>query len=548
VRKEPDTCSGDNARAWRPNAATPARCYGPTPVHRASTPALLSGACLCRTVADHSVWTDVGFSTSVDHVVEPNPLSGAVVQVDQAEQLWMKCTVALREQVSEAVWLTTFSMVTPLDLQGTALSVAVPSSVVKERIETRYLTLVNGALADIGQSGVRLSIEVQTDVAPASSNFSPAPSTGFSGDVPNDTQNLLTTPTDLGTTSAPEQELGLPVNPRYTFDAFVTGTSNRFAHAAALSVAETPAKSYNPLFIYGDAGLGKTHLLQAIANYVREIYPGHQVRYVSTEQFLNQYVDAIRQNTMPEFKKRYREIDVLLLDDIQIIEGKEGLQEELFHTFESLYQANAQIVLSSDRPPDAISTLEDRLRSRFKMGLITEINPPELETRLAILRKKAEREPIAPPADVLEFIASNITNNIRELEGALIRVCAFASLTGNPLTVELAEGVLSDILTNTQPRPITPALILEKTSEMFDFTIDEIRGQSRRRPLVIARQIGMYVMREMTDLSYPAIAREFGGRDHTTVIHAVEKISGLMKERRQIYDQVTELTHRIRNS
>ena len=498
-------------------------------------------------MANHFVWTDVGFSTSVDVVVELNPLSGAFVQVDQAEQLWMKCTVALREQVSEAVWLTTFSMVTPLDLQGTALAVAVPSSVVKERIETRYLTLVNGALADIGQSGVRLSIEVQTDVAPASSDFSPAPSTGFSGDVPNDTETLLTTLPNLGTTASPEQELGLPVNPRYTFDAFVTGTSNRFAHAAALSVAETPAKSYNPLFIYGDAGLGKTHLLQAIANYVREIYPGHQVRYVSTEQFLNQYVDAIRQNTMPEFKKRYREIDVLLLDDIQIIEGKEGLQEELFHTFESLYQANAQIVLSSDRPPDAISTLEDRLRSRFKMGLITEINPPELETRLAILRKKAEREPIAPPADVLEFIASNITNNIRELEGALIRVCAFASLTGNPLTVELAEGVLSDILTNTQPRPITPALILEKTSEMFDFTIDEIRGQSRRRPLVTARQIGMYVMREMTDLSYPAIAREFGGRDHTTVIHAVEKISGLMKERRQIYDQVTELTHRIRN-
>ncbi len=494
------------------------------------------------------MWTDVGFSTSVEVVLEPNPLSGAFVQVDQAEQLWMKCTVALREQVSAAVWLTTFSMVTPLDLQGTALSVAVPSSVVKERIETRYLTLVNGALADIGQSGVRLSIKVQTDVAPASSNFSPAPSTGFSGDVPSDTENLLTTPPNLGTTAAPEQELGLPVNPRYTFDAFVTGTSNRFAHAAALSVAETPAKSYNPLFIYGDAGLGKTHLLQAIANYVGEIYPGHQVRYVSTEQFLNQYVDAIRQNTMPDFKKRYREIDVLLLDDIQIIEGKEGLQEELFHTFESLYQANAQIVLSSDRPPDAISTLEDRLRSRFKMGLITEINPPELETRLAILRKKAESEPIAPPADVLEFIASNITNNIRELEGALIRVCAFASLTGNPLTVELAEGVLSDILTNTQPRPITPALILEKTSEMFDFTIDEIRGQSRRRPLVTARQIGMYVMREMTDLSYPAIAREFGGRDHTTVIHAVEKISGLMKERRQIYDQVTELTQRIRNS
>jgi len=470
------------------------------------------------------------------------------VQVDQAEQLWTKCTVALREQVSEAVWLTTFSMVTPLGLNESILSVAVPSSVVKERIETRYLTLVGGALSDIDRGDISLAIEVQTDVAPASSNFSPDPSTGFTADVPTGSQDLLTTPPKLGTTVLHDQELGLPVNPRYTFDAFVTGTSNRFAHAAALSVAETPAKAYNPLFIYGDAGLGKTHLLQAISNYVGENYPGYQVRYVSTEQFLNQYVDAIRQATLAEFKKRYREIDVLLLDDIQFIEGKEGLQEELFHTFESLYQANAQIVLSSDRPPDAISTLEDRLRSRFKMGLITEINPPELETRLAILRKKAEREPIAPPAEVLEFIASNITNNIRELEGALIRVCAFASLTGSPLTVELAEGVLADILTNTQPRPITPALILEKTSEMFDFSLDELRGQSRRRPLVTARQIGMYVMREMTDLSYPAIARDFGGRDHTTVIHAVEKISALMKERRQIYDQVTELTQRIRNS
>ncbi|NCY15608.1 MAG: chromosomal replication initiator protein DnaA, partial [Actinobacteria bacterium] len=333
----------------------------------------------------------------------------------------------------------------------------------------------------------------------------------------------------------------------YTFEAFVTGTSNRFAHAAAMSVAETPAKSYNPLFIYGDAGLGKTHLLQAISNYVRENYVTYRVRYVSTEQFLNQYVEAIRQNTLSEFKKRYREVDVLLLDDIQFIEGKEGLQEELFHTFESLYQANRQIVLSSDRPPDAISTLEDRLRSRFKMGLTTEINPPELETRLAILRKKAEGEPIAPAPEVLEFIASNITNNIRELEGALIRVCAYASLTNQTLDVPLAEFVLDDLISDTQPRPITPALILERTSEMFGFPIEEIRGQSRRRPLVTARQVGMYVMRELTDLSYPAIAREFGGRDHTTVIHAVEKIGGLMKERRQIYDQVTELAQRIRS-
>ena len=464
------------------------------------------------------------------------------MQVEPAEQLWTACARALREQVSDAVWLTTFSMVDPLARHEGVLTVAVPSTIVKDRIESRYLTLVDGAMADIGEAGTTLQIEVRTADAPSSTVAAFDEPAGFSTDFPsNDPQ-----PVDNPVAAAPA-ELGLPVNPRYTFEAFVTGTSNRFAHAAALSVAETPAKSYNPLFIYGDAGLGKTHLLQAISNYVRENYRGYQVRYVSTEQFLNQYVDAIRQNTMPEFKKRYRDTDVLLLDDIQIIEGKEGLQEELFHTFESLYQANRQIVLSSDRPPDAISTLEDRLRSRFKMGLTTEINPPDLETRLAILRKKSEREPVAPPPEVLEFIASNITNNIRELEGALIRVCAYASLTGNPLTVDLAQGVLGDLLSNNQPRPITPKLILERTSEMFGFSIDEIQGQSRRRPLVTARQIGMYVMRELTDLSYPAIAREFGGRDHTTVIHAVDKISDLMKERRQIYDQVTELTQLIRN-
>ena len=469
------------------------------------------------------------------------------MQAEQADQLWTACAGVLREQVSEAVWLTTFSSVIPLHLEGNQLLIAVPNTLVKERIENRYLPLLDGVLSDIGKPGMRLTVEVRTEDAPRSADAPAEPGR----DIPSDFHNLAP---NLGTTSAtPVDELDSPVenslkvSPRYTFDAFVTGTSNRFAHAAAMSVAETPAKSYNPLFIYGDAGLGKTHLLQAISNYVGENYVTYRVRYVSTEQFLNQYVEAIRQNTLSEFKKRYREVDVLLLDDIQFIEGKEGLQEELFHTFESLYQANRQIVLSSDRPPDAISTLEDRLRSRFKMGLTTEINPPELETRLAILRKKAEGEPIAPSPEVLEFIASNITNNIRELEGALIRVCAYASLTNQTLDVELAEFVLDDLISDTQPRPITPALILEKTSEMFGFPIEEIRGQSRRRPLVTARQVGMYVMRELTDLSYPAIAREFGGRDHTTVIHAVEKVGGLMKERRQIYDQVTELAQRIRS-
>jgi chromosomal replication initiator protein len=339
-------------------------------------------------------------------------------------------------------------------------------------------------------------------------------------------------------------EVGL--DPRYTFEAFVTGSSNRFAHAAALSVAEMPARSYNPLFIHGGAGLGKTHLLHAIGNYVLENFSGRYVRYVSTETFMNEFVDAIRNNTTAAFKRRYRECDVLLIDDVQFMEGKESLQEEFFHTFNHLYGASKQVVLTSDRPPKSIATLEDRLRSRFLSGLTTDVQPPELETRLAILRKKAERDPIPVPDEVLDFIATNVKDNIRELEGALIRVTAFGSLNHQPLTRELAEHVLSDIVSAGQPRQVTAAMILDATASTFGFTVDDLCSASRRRPLVIARQIGMYVFRELTDFSYPAIAREFGGRDHTTVMHAVDKIASLMKERRQIYDQVTELIVRIK--
>jgi chromosomal replication initiator protein len=473
--------------------------------------------------------------------------------VDQARVLWQTCAELLTTQVSEAVWQTSFRSVRPIELSSDTLTLAVPSSVVKERIESRYLELVKGAVADAGSPDVEVLLVVRTDDAEdestriltleAEAHPRAYDLLGESDDDEVD-EEPPTPRTDRGRRAVRD---GVnPVNPRYTFEAFVTGTSNRFAHAAALSVAETPAKSYNPLFIYGDAGLGKTHLLHAIAHYVGENYPNYVTRYVSTETFMNQFVDAIRTNTPAEFKRRYREIDVLLVDDIQFMEGKEGLQEEFFHTFNSLHGANRQIVLSSDRPPDAISTLEDRLRSRFKMGLITDIQPPDLETRLAILRKKAESETTPVPDDVLEFIASHITDNIRELEGALIRVSAYASLTGEQLSVELAERVLSDILADSQPRPITPDVILRATSDMFGFSIEEICGKSRRRPLVTARQVGMYVFRELTDLSYPAIAREFGGRDHTTVIHAVEKIGALMKERRQIYDQVTELSETVR--
>ncbi|MGY6500766.1 MAG: chromosomal replication initiator protein DnaA [Acidimicrobiales bacterium] len=464
--------------------------------------------------------------------------------------LWSSCADILREQVSEAVWLTSFHSAEPLGLDQGVLTLAVPNSMVKERIEGRYLALVRDALSEAGAAEVALHIEVHTGLADGAGDLE------HLNGVDSDrlaAESLSSRATGAGefdqldAISGPPDEPGLdPPEPRYSFESFVIGSSNRFAHAAALSVAEQPGRSYNPLFIHGQAGLGKTHLLQAIAHYVRNVYPRATVRYVATETFLNQFVEAIRTNTPNEFKRRYREIDVLLLDDIQFIEGREGLQEELFHTFNQLHDANRQIVLSSDRPPDAMATLEDRLRSRFKMGLITDIQPPDFETRLAIVRKKAEREATVIPPDVLEFIATHIKDNIRELEGALTRVSAYASLNNVQLSADVAEGILSDLVGDTQPRVITPQLILDATSKMFGYPIEEIIGKSRRRPLVTARQVGMYVFRELTDMSFPAIAREFGGRDHTTVIHAVEKISALMKERRQIYDQVTELMHTIR--
>jgi chromosomal replication initiator protein len=314
-----------------------------------------------------------------------------------------------------------------------------------------------------------------------------------------------------------------------------------------VAVAEAPAKAYNPLFIYGDSGLGKTHLLHAIGHYARRLYSGIRVRYVNSEEFTNDFINSIRDDEGASFKTTYRNVDVLLIDDIQFLAGKDRTLEEFFHTFNSLHSANKQIVITSDRPPRSLATLEDRLRSRFLSGLVADVQPPELETRLAILRKKAEGERAHVPDEVLEFIAENIKNNIRELEGALIRVSAYASLNRQPLDRGLAEIVLTDMLRAEQPRQITPQVILRATAETFGFSIDEICGTSRRRPLVQARQVGMYVTRELTDFSYPAIAREFGGRDHTTVIHAVEKISALMKDRRQIYDQVTMLIHRIKS-
>ncbi len=336
------------------------------------------------------------------------------------------------------------------------------------------------------------------------------------------------------------------LNPKYTFETFVIGSSNRFAHAAAVAVAEAPAKAYNPLFIYGDSGLGKTHLLHAIGHYAQTLYAGLRVRYVSSEEFTNEFINMIRDGKQDGFRRRYRDIDVLLVDDIQFLENKEGTQEEFFHTFNTLHNASKQIVISSDRAPKRLVTLEDRLRSRFEWGLLTDVQPPELETRIAILRKKAVQEGLNAPPDVLEYIASRISTNIRELEGALIRVTAFASLNRQSVDLQLAEIVLKDLIPETQGPQITAATIMGQTAAYFGLSIEDLCGTSRSRVLVTARHIAMYLCRELTDMSLPKIGQQFGGRDHTTVINADRKIRSLMAERRSIYTQVTELTNRIK--
>ncbi|MFI6084483.1 chromosomal replication initiator protein DnaA [Streptomyces sp. NPDC051217] len=356
----------------------------------------------------------------------------------------------------------------------------------------------------------------------------------------------------LGAQASPPPGPGEPharLNPKYLFDTFVIGASNRFAHAAAVAVAEAPAKAYNPLFIYGESGLGKTHLLHAIGHYARSLYPGTRVRYVSSEEFTNEFINSIRDGKGDTFRKRYRDVDILLVDDIQFLASKESTQEEFFHTFNTLHNANKQIVLSSDRPPKQLITLEDRLRNRFEWGLTTDVQPPELETRIAILRKKAVQEQLNAPPEVLEFIASRISRNIRELEGALIRVTAFASLNRQPVDLGLTEIVLKDLIPGGEDLApdITAGAIMAATADYFGLTVEDLCGSSRSRVLVTARQIAMYLCRELTDLSLPKIGAQFGNRDHTTVMHADRKIRALMAERRSIYNQVTELTNRIKN-
>ncbi|GAA3249399.1 chromosomal replication initiator protein DnaA [Pseudonocardia petroleophila] len=336
------------------------------------------------------------------------------------------------------------------------------------------------------------------------------------------------------------------LNEKYIFDTFVIGASNRFSHAAAVAVAEQPARAYNPLFIWGDSGLGKTHLLHAVGHYAQRLFPGMRVRYVSTEEFTNDFINSLRDDRKVAFQRRYRDVDVLLVDDIQFLEGKEGTQEEFFHTFNTLHNANKQIVVSSDRPPKRLETLEDRMRTRFEWGLITDIQPPELETRIAILRKKAAQDRLAVPDDVLSFIAERIERNIRELEGALIRVTAFASLNRQPVDTQLAEIVLRDLIPDSGASEITASTIMGVTAEFFGVTMDELCGPGKTKALAQSRQIAMYLCRELTDLSLPRIGQTFGGRDHTTVMHADKKIRNEIAQRRKTFEQVQELTARIK--
>jgi chromosomal replication initiator protein len=460
---------------------------------------------------------------------ESVPVHPDAAEASTAEGLWLKALPDLQARLSEGNFTAWFGRSKPVGVDGSTFILAVPSTFVREWIENRYMTELEVALS--GAAGQPLSIVLLAD--PSITDAEPEP-VASSVEEPSPT---IAAPAP----TAPAAHF----HPKYTFDSFVIGSSNRFAHAAALAVAEVPAEAYNPLFIYGDAGLGKTHLLHAIGHYVNQCSPGAIVRYVSSEQFMNDFIGALQTRSIPDFHRRYRVADLLLVDDIQFLEGKERTQEEFFHTFNALHP-KSQLVITSDRPPKKISTLEERLRTRFEWGLITDIQPPDLETRLAILQKKAVTDGLDMPPEVLSFIASRIQTNIRELEGALIRVFAYSSLTRTDVTLELAQGVLQSLLPNGLEARVTSDLVMSVAADYFDVTAEEICSPNRSRPLVTARQMAMYLCRELTDLSLPKIGERFGGRDHSTVIYANNKVRELMQKSESSFEQVRELTTRIR--
>ncbi|WP_127573684.1 chromosomal replication initiator protein DnaA [Georgenia faecalis] len=437
----------------------------------------------------------------------------------------------------------------PLGAVDGTLLLAVPSDFAKDFLETRARSALTEALTTAAGSAVRFAVTVdptleESAVPPPPERTVPSAEEDDEPEPAPEPRHRSIPDRSRPTTNNAVEAARL--NPKYTFETFVTGSSNRFAHAAATAVAEAPAKAYNPLFIYGGSGLGKTHLLHAIGHYARNLYPGVRVRYVNSEEFTNDFINSIRDDKAEAFQRRYREVDVLLIDDIQFLQGKEQTMEEFFHTFNTLHNANKQVVITSDLPPKHLNGFEDRMRSRFEWGLLTDVQPPDLETRIAILRKKAGNENLRAGDEVLEYIASRISTNIRELEGALIRVTAFANLNRQPVELSLAEMVLKDLITDTDSEDITPALIMGQTADYFSISIDALCSADRSRVLVNARQIAMYLCRELTELSLPKIGQLFGGRDHTTVMHANRKIREQMAEKRSTYNQVTELTNRIK--
>ena len=450
----------------------------------------------------------------------------------------------------QRAWL---KLVRPLTIaEGFAL-LSVPSPFVQNEIERHLrIPIIEALSRRLGQR-VELGVRIEPSHHADDSLDHDVPLADFDLDELDDDREALASAHESWPSYFIEQRRSNPseegsavsLNRRYTFETFIIGASNRFAHAAALAIAEAPARAYNPLFIWGESGLGKTHLLHAAGNYAQRLFPGMRVKYVSTEEFTNDFINSLRDDRKVAFKRSYRDIDILLVDDIQFIEGKEGIQEEFFHTFNTLHNANKQIVISSDRPPKQLATLEDRLRTRFEWGLITDVQPPELETRIAILRKKAQMDRLEVPDEVLELIASSIERNIRELEGALIRVTAFASLNKTPIDKALAEIVLRDLIADAGTTQISAAMIMAATADYFDTTVEELRGPGKTRALAQSRQIAMYLCRELTDLSLPKIGQVFG-RDHTTVMYAQKKILGEMAYRREVFDHVKELTTRIR--
>jgi chromosomal replication initiator protein len=464
----------------------------------------------------------------------------------------------------------------PLGLVENTALLAAPNEFAKEYLENQLRPVIAAVLSQELEREIQVALTIQqtddsSDFADESAGTTTAGSFGPGWDIGPATVDTDDDPDDFlspdarvddwaavarsgPTPTFPADRRGIAnaerearLNPKYTFDTFVIGSSNRFTHAAAVAVAEAPAKAYNPLFIYGDSGLGKTHLLHAIGHYAQRLFPGLKVRYVSSEEFTNDFINSLRDDKMQAFQQRYRSVDLLLIDDIQFLERAERTQEEFFHTFNTLHNANKQIVISSDRSPRQLSTLEDRLRTRFEWGLITDVQVPDLETRIAILRKKAAQEGMNPPPEVLEFIATKIQSNIRELEGALIRVTAFASLNKQAVEIQLAEIVLKDLISESDAPEITAAVIMAVISEFFSVSMEDLTGASRSRVLVQARQMAMYLCRELTELSLPKIGQAFGGRDHTTVMHADRKIRALMQERMSVFNQITELTSRIKS-